>query len=263
MSFQTGINGAFEKRVQSARLEHSTRKRSGRECKKLRKIKRLNFTFTAGMEEFVKETPMEKTLIHLVEHVAIGNTLHKNVFINCPFDKEYAPILQGMLFCIIYLGFNPRLATERNHSGENRIDKIVELITECQLSIHDLSRCQAQYEGEHFRLNMPLELGIDYGCKSFGKGMQKKSFLILEEQRYRYQAFISDLSGCDIESHNGDFQIAVRKVRNWLTSGGGAQNWEPPKSLAHIMNFRNGIMKHNWKWDFQRKTSKTIQQPNC
>lgn len=150
-----------------------------------------------------------------------------------------------MLFCIIYLGFNPRLATERNHSGENRIDKIVELITECQLSIHDLSRCQAQYEGEHFRLNMPLELGIDYGCKSFGKGMQKKSFLILEEQRYRYQAFISDLSGCDIESHNGDFQIAVRKVRNWLTSGGGAPKLGAAKITGAYYEFQE------WNYETQ------------
>lgn len=155
--------------------------------------------------------------------------MQKNVFINCPFDEDYAPILQAILFCIIYLGFNPRLATERNNSGENRIDKIVELITESKLSIHDLSRCQAQHEGEHFRLNMPLELGIDYGCKSFAEGKQNKTFLILEEQKYRYQASISDLSGCDIQAHNGDHQIAVRKVRNWLTSEGNARNYGAAK----------------------------------
>lgn len=54
-----------------------TQKEAVENAKKLRKIKRLNFTFTAGMEEFVKETPMEKTLIHLVDNVAIGNTCIK------------------------------------------------------------------------------------------------------------------------------------------------------------------------------------------
>ena len=166
------------------------------------------------------------------------NSLQNNVFINCPFDKDYAPILQAILFCIIYLGFNPRLATERNNSGENRIDKIVELIAESRLSIHDLSRCQAQYKGEHFRLNMPLELGIDYGCKSFCEGMQEKSFLILEEQKYRYQASISDLSGCDIQAHNGDHQIAVRKVRNWLTSEAVSRNYGAAKIDGAYVEFQ-------------------------
>ena len=66
---------------------------------------------------------------------------------------------------------------------------------------------------------MPFELGIDYGCRQyFGNGRENKKILILEERKYRYQAAISDLSGCDIEAHAGDFQKAVRKVRNWLVS---------------------------------------------
>lgn len=66
---------------------------------------------------------------------------------------------------------------------------------------------------------MPFELGIDYGCRMyFGSGRDAKITLILEEQRYRYQASISDISGFDIEAHGGDFLVAVRKVRNWLVS---------------------------------------------
>lgn len=66
---------------------------------------------------------------------------------------------------------------------------------------------------------MPFELGVDYGCRRyFGQGREGKRLLILEEKMYRYQAAISDLSGCDIQAHAGDFQNAVRKVRNWLVS---------------------------------------------
>ena len=48
----------------------------------------------------------------------------KNVFINCPLDDEYTPLLQAILFCLIRFGFIPRIATERMDSGEIRLDKI-------------------------------------------------------------------------------------------------------------------------------------------
>jgi hypothetical protein len=145
----------------------------------------------------------------------------KCVFINCPFDKDYEPILQAIIFCVIYAGFVPRIALESNNSAETRITKILEIINSSKFSIHDISRCQAKSEGEYYRLNMPFELGIDYGSRAFGRKLRDKRILILEEQRFRYQAAISDLSGCDIQMHKGDFATAIRKVRNWLVSEAG------------------------------------------
>lgn len=142
-----------------------------------------------------------------------------SVFINCPFDEEFEPILQAVLFCSIYLGFTPRIATESADSGAVRLEKIKTLIAESKYSIHDLSRIQARRRGEHFRLNMPFELGLDYGCRQFSGGEHRaKRILILEEKPYRYQAAISDLAGCDIQAHAGQFATAIRKVRNWLVS---------------------------------------------
>ena len=60
-----------------------------------------------------------------------------SVFINCPFDEDYEPILQAMLFCIIYLGLHPRLATERLDSGEVRLDKLRELDIPSEHSLFD------------------------------------------------------------------------------------------------------------------------------
>ena len=139
-----------------------------------------------------------------------------NVFINCPFDVEYAPILQAILFAVVRLGLSPRLATERSDSGETRLEKIRELIEGSKFSIHDLSRCQARQKGELFRLNMPFELGIDWGCRHYFEGRSAKQFLILEEKPYRFQAALSDISGCDIETHGARYDIAMKKVRNWL-----------------------------------------------
>ena len=52
---------------------------------------------------------------------------------------------------------------------------------------------------------MPLELGLFLGAKRFGRGEQKsKTCLILDVERYRYQKFISDISGQDIAAHCGE-----------------------------------------------------------
>lgn len=163
----------------------------------------------------------------------------KSVFINCPFDKNFEPILQAILFCIVYLGFTPRLALESFNSAENRLDKIQRLIEASKFSIHDLSRCQSNKKGELYRLNMPFELGIDYACrKYFGNGREAKKILVLEEKPFRYQAAISDLSGCDIAAHGGDFREAVRKVRNWLSNEPSVPKKAPALILGKYVDFQ-------------------------
>jgi hypothetical protein len=72
----------------------------------------------------------------------------KSVFINCPFDSEYRPLLNALIFTLIKFGFIPRIALESSDSGVLRITKILELIKESKYSIHDLSRLQAKRENE-------------------------------------------------------------------------------------------------------------------
>ncbi|MCY4345696.1 MAG: hypothetical protein OXC17_02740 [Aestuariivita sp.] len=175
--------------------------------------------------------------------MAESSGFDRNVFVNCPFDAEYAPVLEAMLFCLIRLGLNPRIATERSDSGETRIDKILELVQSSRYSIHDLSRCQAQTVGEHYRLNMPFELGIDFGCRRFGPEPQSgKVFLVLEEKPYRYQAAISDSAGFDIQAHKGDFEVAVRKLCNWIMSYGGSERVEAARVVSEYADFQE------WYW---------------
>jgi hypothetical protein len=146
-------------------------------------------------------------------------TFTRNVFINCPFDAQYRPLLRPLIFTVIYLGLKPRIALESLDSGKPRIDKIIKLIRESKFAIHDLSRCQAKKAGEYYRLNMPLEFGIDAGCRLFGSGRFKsKQCLILEAKPFRYQAAISDLAGSDIAVHKERPAELVGAVRNWLNS---------------------------------------------
>ncbi|MEL7536893.1 MAG: hypothetical protein AAFZ58_07030 [Pseudomonadota bacterium] len=72
------------------------------------------------------------------------------------------------------------------------------------------------------RFNMPLELGVFVGAKRFGDSAQKnKKTLILDREPYRYQAFVSDIAGQDIKSHDADPAQAISMVRNWLNSASG------------------------------------------
>lgn len=169
----------------------------------------------------------------------VDSNFDRNVFVNCPFDADYKPILQAILFCLVRFGLTPRIATERSNAGESRIEKINELILASKYSIHDLSRCQASEAEEFYRLNMPFELGLDFGCRNFGDvQFQTKTILVLEEQQYRYQATLSDLAGSDIEAHDGKYVLAVRKVRNWLTGHGGFETVGADRILEEYEDFQ-------------------------
>jgi hypothetical protein len=133
---------------------------------------------------------------------------------------------------VAYLGLKPRIALEELDSGSPRIHKIVHLIASSKYAIHDLSRLRARKAGEYYRLNMPFELGVDVGCRLFGNVQRrKKRCLILETERYRYQAALSDLSNSDIAVHGGEAENVVTEVRNWLDgqlqlrSPGPSQVW--------------------------------------
>ena len=146
-------------------------------------------------------------------------SFEKSVFVNCPFDEKFLPLLRPLLFTIIYLGMQPRIALERTDSGESRLSKITQFIRESKYSIHDLSRSEAAAVGELYRLNMPFELGLDFGGRLFGSGdMLQKRTLVLEAKPHRYKAAISDLAGSDIECHHDEPYKVIGVIRNWLKS---------------------------------------------
>ena len=152
--------------------------------------------------------------------LAMGSTIRgftKNVFINCPFDEDYRSLLRPLLFTIVSFGFFPRVATERSDSGEIRLSKICKLIKGSRYSIHDLSRMRAKERGAFQRMNMPFELGVDYGTRVSGLAkMRGKRFLILEKNRYAFHKSISDISGFDIKAHNNRPVRIIQATREWF-----------------------------------------------
>ena len=148
-------------------------------------------------------------------------TLIKNdhVFINCPFDAKYSEIFQAIIFSVTHCGFYVRCALEESNASVNRLAKIMDIISECRYSIHDISRTEIDQTTSLPRFNMPLELGIFMGSRRFGNFSQKgKQCLILDTTPYRYQKFISDIAGQDIQCHNNDIKQVIICVRNWLAT---------------------------------------------
>jgi len=122
-----------------------------------------------------------------------------------------------MLFTLVYSGFEPKIACEEFDSFGIRLHKIRRQIQKSRYSIHDLSRLRSEKQGDIARLNMPFELGIDYGCRVFGnKKVKNKKCLILEEKKYRYLRAISDLGGVDIKAHKSKKKELAYQVRAWL-----------------------------------------------
>ena len=144
--------------------------------------------------------------------------MNDNVFINCPFDDEYEVLFDAILFSIYFCGFKPRCAMEIDDGLQNRLEKICNIIKECDLGIHDISRTELN-SNDLPRFNMPFELGIFFGAKLYGGIKQKKkACMIFDVQRYRYQQYLSDISGQDIKAHKNSPESIITNNRNWLNS---------------------------------------------
>lgn len=141
------------------------------------------------------------------------------VFLNCPFDDAYRSLFDAIIFSVLACGFVIRSARERDDAGEPRFSKIVEIIRSSMYGIHDISRVELDPEHHLPRFNMPLELGLFLGAKSFATGGRpKKHCLIFDCEAYRYQKFVSDIAGQDIRSHHNDPMDAIVETRHWLAT---------------------------------------------
>jgi len=168
-----------------------------------------------------------------------GEPFEKNVFINCPFDAAYSPLLEALLFCVVRFGYSPRLATESLEAGENRLDKIVWMIKASKYSIHDLSRCKASCDGDIFRMNMPFEYGIDFGLRHSGVDeLIEKKFLIFEESQYDLKTALSDIAGQDIEHHDCEYESVMRKVRDFFRVEAGIEVPGAARLISEYVTFQ-------------------------
>ena len=82
---------------------------------------------------------------------------------------------------------------------------------ETKYSVHDLSKMRSNQEGEYYRMNMPFELGLDYGI-----GGDEKVFLIFENEPYKLKIALSDINGWDVRPHLDKPETLIMEFRRWI-----------------------------------------------
>lgn len=168
------------------------------------------------------------------------------VFINCPFDTTYInDLLKPMIYVIIKNGLIPRLSLEVSDSGQIRLEKITNIIKGCKYGIHDLSIVKSRKANEFARMNMPFELGIDYGLRRSGVSpLDTKQFLILEATKYDYMKAVSDINGFDIKVHENDTEKLFDCLYAWSSETLKINKQDPPLKLFYdFVDFNTSLFE--------------------
>lgn len=156
------------------------------------------------------------------------------VFLNTPFNVEYQPMFEVIVFTVMSCGFTPRSVLEswgKRDASVTRLDRLFRLMRESEFSIHDLA--------SGARGNVLLEAGMFLAVARLAP--VKGKLLILDKEPHAYREYLSDLAGLDIWFHKGDQQALAAHVRNWLAAEVGtavpsaAEIWKDYKSFRSVV----------------------------
>lgn len=117
------------------------------------------------------------------------------------------------------------------------------MLAACNFAIHDISRTELDAVNKLPRFNMPFELGLDFGLRESGVSkFRKKSCLILDRSRYRFQKYLSDIAGHDPEAHADDPKRVIEVVRSWLRRASHDSAIPSPQAIcSHYYGFLNDL----------------------
>jgi hypothetical protein len=182
-----------------------------------------------------------------------------SVFINVPFDREYSPLLDCLIFCITAAGYRVRCALEVDDSGDIRLEKLLRLINESALSIHDLSRTELGAE-DLPRFNMPFELGLAVAAKNFKPNHKSDRIKIMVAKPYKLPAYLSDLGGNDPSAHGLATKALITIVRNFLhETPQGAVLPGPSKLVSVFDRFQDSLPRIAEGIDFRPDEINALQ----
>jgi hypothetical protein len=138
--------------------------------------------------------------------------LNNAVFLNIPYDERFSRLYLAYISGLIHLGLDPR-ATVEISGGQNRLEKILDLIRSCRYSIHDLSRVQLDgVRPRTPRFNMPFELGLAVASAKLDSAPH--TWFVFESVTRRAAKSLSDLSGTDPHIHRETIEGVMREIGN-------------------------------------------------
>jgi len=137
------------------------------------------------------------------------------VFLNYPYDQDFAALESALHFPIIAAGLLPVCAKDLSTPDRSRLDMIVEAIVNCRYSIHEFSRSAGEGPDYLARMNMPLEMGMAiFHALQTQRQEHRCAFFVPTPNLYR--RFASDLSGLDPFVHDNDPDKLVSRIYIWL-----------------------------------------------
>ena len=134
-----------------------------------------------------------------------------------PFDEDYAPTFDALVFATVCCGFIPCSALESGTVARPRMDRILDGLAGARYSLHDLSRCRGEGDERLARFNMPLELGIAMALRHQSAG-RNHDWAVLVPEGHLYARFVSDLAGYDPLRYDGRAESTIPRVMGWLTT---------------------------------------------
>jgi hypothetical protein len=140
---------------------------------------------------------------------------HHQVFLNYPFDGDFGPIAEALNFAVVAAGLLPVCALDLTVPDRPRLDMLIEAISCCHYSAHDLSRTKGEGEQNFARMNMPIEMGLAlYPALATQRADHRCVFFV--STPHDYKRFASDLAGLDPQCHNENPATAVVLMYEWL-----------------------------------------------
>ncbi len=130
------------------------------------------------------------------------------VFLNIPYDDQFEELYLAYIVGLTQLGLkiNATLAVP----NQGRFERIIRLIEQSDVSIHDLSRIELTSGIPRF--NMPLELGLALYRSHTTHGRHR--VFVFEKEPYRMLRSTSDINGIDPQIHNGRPKGIMAGLRN-------------------------------------------------
>ncbi|MBL8536766.1 MAG: hypothetical protein JNM59_05125 [Hyphomonadaceae bacterium] len=176
----------------------------------------------------------------------------KSIFINCPYDRAYGKRFWGLTFAVLDAGFVPRAAIEIDNGAQSRFDKIIKIVRECPLSIHDLCRADTP------RFNMPFEVGLAVAMAN-GAARTRKRLLILATSKKKFEATCSDLKGIDPSIYRGD---PVRATTTWLQQFFDPRRTfpSPLQTKSRFDSFWAGLPRVARAWGFDHRNPTWVER---
>jgi hypothetical protein len=164
------------------------------------------------------------------------------VFLNYPYDDEFRCYSEALAFAVVASGLIPVAAVDLSLPDQPRLLTLVQAISACRYSVHDLSRSAGEGQHNLARMNMPLEMGMalfyalqtqhrDHAC----------AFLVPDA--HHYKRFVSDLAGLDPLVYDRDERKLLRDTFDWLreVAPPGFRSDEPTANIVSgYTDFRSG-----------------------